>query len=230
MATLGVSAAVRMHLAIGTTLAAMVPASLASARTHFAQGTFDAVLLQRLAAPLLAGAVIGIAFYAVAGERTLAVVFALFALPIALFLALDRLRRPLAAHPPRRVTGLVLPALIGGAAAATGMGGSTIGAPALVLGGMRADQASTIASAMGAIVSLPAAFGAYIAGWHAADLPPYSLGYVNLAGLALVAPILLAMEPAGAALAHLIDLKRLHLVFAALIAIITARMLWDALS
>ena len=107
------------------------------------------------------------------------------------------------------------------------MGGGTFSAPPLMWSGMRAELALGTASALGAIVSLPAALGALVAGLHASGLPPWSLGYVSLPGWALVAPALLAAEPAGAALAHMIDKKRLHLVFAALVAIITARMLWD---
>jgi uncharacterized membrane protein YfcA len=82
-----------------------------------------------------------------------------------------------------------------------------------------------IVALLGAVA---AAFAYAIAGWNASDLPPDSIGYVNLLGFALIAPVLLATEPAGAALAHMMDLRRLRLVFAGLVVLTTARMLWDA--
>jgi uncharacterized membrane protein YfcA len=83
-------------------------------------------------------------------------------------------------------------------------------------------------SVVGLLGAVAAAFAFAIAGWNVPDLPPDSIGYVNLLGFALIAPVLLATEPAGAALAHMMDLRRLRLVFAGLIVITTARMLWDA--
>ncbi|HWE05905.1 MAG TPA: sulfite exporter TauE/SafE family protein [Rhizomicrobium sp.] len=230
MATLGVDQSVRMHVAIGTSLAAIIPASLVSVRAHHNTGGVDATLVHRWAVPLLAGTVIGSVVFASAGERTLAIIFALLALPVALFLALRGRDRRVAAHLSERIHGFVLPVLIGGASAATGMGGATLASTSLISFGARAEATVGNASALGAIVALPAALGAVVAGLHAPALPPWSLGYVSLPGLVLIAPVLLVAEPAGAALAHMIDMKRLHLVFAALVAIITARMLWDALS
>ena len=227
MATLGVDDSVRMHVAIGTSLAALIPASLVSVRAHHNSGGIDAALVHRWAVPLLAGTVIGSVVFATAGERTLTIIFALLALPVAVFLALGGRDRRVAAHFPERIHQLVLPALIGGSAAVTGMGGGTLAAPTLMSTAARADLAVGNASALGAIVALPAALGAVVAGLHATALPPWSLGYVSLPGLVLIAPALLAAEPAGAALAHMIDMKRLHFVFAALVAIITVRMLWD---
>jgi uncharacterized membrane protein YfcA len=231
MATLGVDESVRMHVAVGTSLAAIIPASLASVRVSPNRGAIDRALVHRLAVPLLAGAVIGSVLFAAASERTLAIVFTLLALPVALFLALgSRGRRGIATHLPEPIHGVALPVLIGSASALTGMGGGTFSTPPLIWSGMRAGLALGTGSALGAIISLPAALGALVAGLHASALPPWSLGYVSLPALALVAPALLAAETAGAVLAHMIDMKRLHLVFAALVAIITARMLWDALT
>jgi uncharacterized membrane protein YfcA len=85
MATLGIDAGVRMHVAVGTTLAAMVPGSLASVGTLHAKGSLDPPLLQRWAIPLIAGVVGGCALYATLTERLLAIVFGLFACAIALF-------------------------------------------------------------------------------------------------------------------------------------------------
>ena len=64
-----------------------------------------------------------------------------------------------------------------------GIGGGTVGVPAMTLCGVPIHRAVGTASAFGAIISIPGAIGAAIAGWGVAGLPPYSLGYVELARL-----------------------------------------------
>ena len=129
---------------------------------------------------------------------------------------------------PAHAVLLALAAVLGFSATIAGMGGTTLALPAL-RAQLPPQRAITTASMFGLIVGLLASISAVIAGWHARFLPPDSLGYVNLLAFALIAPILLLLEPAGAMLANVVDLKRLRFAFAILIAIITARMLWDAL-
>ena len=45
----GIPEAVQMKLAVGTSLATIIPTSIQSARKHFAKGTMDVVLLRSLA-------------------------------------------------------------------------------------------------------------------------------------------------------------------------------------
>jgi uncharacterized protein len=227
LSTLGLDQSIRMHVAVGTSLAAAIPAALA--RLHGSEREIDWLTLRRRFLPLITGIAAGSTLMALSNGHMLAVIFAVVAAPVVLELAFggraDRWIAPAAEGP----AGLFCTALLGFAATITGMGGTT-----LALSVLRAQQlpplrAAATASLFGLVVGIPASIGAVLAGWQAQLLPPVSLGYVNLLAFALIAPILLLMEPAGAMVAHIIDLKRLRLVFAALIAIITARMLWDAL-
>ena len=61
-------------------------------------------------------------------------------------------------------------------------------------------------------------------------LPPYSLGYVNLLGFLLIAPVSFFAAPFGAHIAHEMDRRKLRAVFALFIAVTAARMLYDALA
>jgi uncharacterized membrane protein YfcA len=123
-----------------------------------------------------------------------------------------------------------VPAAIGGVATMMGIGGGTVGVPCMTLCGVPIHRAVGTASAFGAIISIPGTIGSIIAGWHAAHLPPYSLGYVNLLGFLLIAPASYFVAPFGAQIAHMTDVKRLRYLFAFFIAITAARMLYDALS
>jgi uncharacterized membrane protein YfcA len=123
-----------------------------------------------------------------------------------------------------------MPALIGAISATTGLGGGTLGVPTLTLFGVAAPRAIATASAFGAIIAVPGTIAAIFFGWHASGLPPYSLGYVNLVGVVLIAPVAFAMTLAGAALSRLADTSRLRIGFALFIVLMTGRMLYDAIS
>ena len=227
LATLGLDESIRMHVAVGTSLSAAIPASLA--RLHGRESEIDWLIMRRWFLPLMGGIALGSTLMALSGGHTLALIFAVAAVPVMLELALGGRADRWIAPATRRRAGSVLAAILGFAATITGMGGTTLVLPALKAQQLPPSRALATASLFGLAVGIPASISAVLAGWHSRLLPPVSLGYVNLLAFALTAPILLLMEPAGAAAANIINLKRLRLVFAALIAIITARMLWDAL-
>ncbi len=56
---MGVPEAVRMHLCIGTSLAAIIPTSYRSYRAHRTRGAVDSALIRQWAAPVIVGAVLG---------------------------------------------------------------------------------------------------------------------------------------------------------------------------
>jgi uncharacterized membrane protein YfcA len=229
LAALGVDETVRMHIAVGTSLATIIPTSFSSVRAHDRKGAVDRELLRRWWLPMLVGVLAGSALAGFLNGRTLSLIFAGVALPVALHFALWGEKKRIADHLPRGIGGLALPFGIGGASTMMGIGGGTVGVPALTLCGYPIHRAVGTASAFGAIISVPGTIGAILAGWYAGGLPPYSLGYLNLLGVLLIAPGSFLAAPAGAHLAHMTDKNRLRIVFALFIAITAARMLWDAL-
>src|SRR5919206_299907 len=56
---MGVPESVRMHLCIGTSLAAIIPTSYRAYRAHQARGAVDSAIIRQLAAPVIVGAVLG---------------------------------------------------------------------------------------------------------------------------------------------------------------------------
>ncbi|HEY1631345.1 MAG TPA: sulfite exporter TauE/SafE family protein [Rhizomicrobium sp.] len=230
LGVLGVDESVRMHVAVGTSLATIIPTSFSSVTAHNRKGAVDWVQLRRWAAPMIVGVVIGTALAGAVSGRTLSIVFVCVAVPVALHLAFNGEARRIADHLPEGLGGLALPAFIGGVSTMMGIGGGTVGVPAMTLCGVPIHRAVGTASAFGVIISIPGTIGMVIAGWHARGLPPYSLGYVNLLGLLLIAPASYFMAPVGASLAHAMDRRRLRLAFAFFIFVTAGRMLWDALS
>jgi uncharacterized membrane protein YfcA len=226
----GVSDDLRMHLAIGTSLAAIIPTSLSSLSSHLRKGEVDRELLNHWAAPLLAGVLLGAVFAGFAPGEWLMLIFGVAALALAVLLVFGVENRQLADQIPRGLAGALLPFGIGSVSTIMGIGGRTIGAPAMTLFGMRVQRAAGTAPALCAIISIAGAIGAVITGWGLQRLPAYSYGYVNLLAFAVVAPVMFVVAPLSAHFAPLTDRTRLRRTFALFVAITAAKLLWDALA
>jgi uncharacterized membrane protein YfcA len=74
------------------------------------------------------------------------------------------------------------------------------------------------------IVGIPATIGYMIAGWpHQALLPPFSVGFVSILGLLLIAPASVLAAPYGARLAHRLSKRKLEVAFGLFLLFIAAR-------
>ena len=82
------------------------------------------------------------------------------------------------------------------------------------------QRAVATSSAFGPIIAIPGALGFIWAGWHAAGLPPGSLGYVSLLGALLIIPTSVLAAPLGVRLAHGISRRKLELAFATFLAVV----------
>jgi uncharacterized membrane protein YfcA len=67
-------------------------------------------------------------------------------------------------------------------------------------------------------------------GWNAEGLPPFSAGYVNLPGFAILAALTAITAPIGARLAHRLDRVRLKRLFAIFLAVTAANIFCEGLS
>jgi uncharacterized membrane protein YfcA len=88
--TLGVDPAIRMHLAVGTSLAVIIPTSLRSFAGHRARGAVDMDLLKGMALPVIAGICLGAALARYSNDAVLKAIWVLAATLMGLRLALGR--------------------------------------------------------------------------------------------------------------------------------------------
>ncbi len=230
LAVMNVPEDLRMHIAVGTSLATIIPTSISSLRAHSKKGAVDWELLKRWFVPMLAGVLAGSVLAGMARGQTLTLIFGLVALPIAAQFGFGKETWRLADKLPGGAGGALLPFGIGSVSTMMGIGGGALGVTSMTLCGVPIHRAVGTASVFGAIISIPGTIGAAIAGYGAAGLPPYSLGYANLLGFLLIAPVAFFTAPAGAAIAHMADRNRLRKMFALFIAITAAKMLWDAIA
>jgi uncharacterized membrane protein YfcA len=225
---LGIAPALAYKLAVGTSLATIVFTAWRSAASHRARDSVDLPLLQGFALPVLAGVLLGSAVASVASGTLLTLVFASVALLVAVHMAFGRASWRLAVEPPRGAARAVLGAGIGFLSVLMGLGGGTLGVPVLTLFGVPIHRAVGTAAGLGLVIAVPGALGWIASGLDVPGRPPFSLGFVNAIGFALIVPATVLAAPWGARLAHTISRTALRRAFAAFLALTSARMFWGA--
>ena len=226
---LGVDAAIRMHIAVGTSLATIIPTSISSSRAHHRRGAVDLDLVRRWAVFVMLGALLGAWIASRVHSDVLSVVFASFAFLIALKLLLPSDGKTLADEVPRHGLMSLIPTAIGTVSSMMGIGGGTLSVATLTLLNQPIHRAVGTASLFGLAISLPGAIGFVVAGTGDPRLPFGSLGYVNLLGFALISPMTVWFAPLGAAIAHRLTQRRLSVLFGAFLLTMSARMAWQAM-
>ncbi|MDT7838155.1 sulfite exporter TauE/SafE family protein [Aquabacterium sp. OR-4] len=222
---LGVDPSVRMHVAVGTSLATIIPTSLMSSRAHRRRGSLDPALIRRL----LPGVLLGVATGAVASRYLagpwLTAVFGVVALVVAVQMGFKREGSAWRDGLPGPAATAGIGAGIGGLSTLMGIGGGTLGVPILANLKVPMHTAVGTGALLGTVISIPGAAAFLVNGLGVPLRPPFSLGHVNLLGAALIVPATMLSTKWGAALAHRIDARRLRQVFAAFLALTAARML-----
>ena len=226
---LDVDESVRMHLVLGTTLAIILPTSIKSFAGHRARGTVDMALLKRVAPWIVAGVVLGTLTVKASSGDVLKWVWVVAAGLIAIKMAFGREDWRLADRLPPSPWPQLGALLIGIVSTLMSIGGATFVVPLLTLYGQSIITAVSTASGVGPLIAVPGVIGFAWAGWDASGLPPLSIGYVNLLGMAIVAPLSVWAAPYGVRVAHRIPRRALELAFAAFLASVSIRFLIDLL-
>lgn len=224
----GVDDAIRMHVAVGTSLATIVPTSIASARAHHRRHAVDLPLVRRWAVFVLIGSLAGTLIASGVHSDVLSALFGIVALVIAVKMMLPVQGKVLAPGVPRGSLVPVIPASIGALSSMMGIGGGTFSVMTLTLFNEPIHRAVGTAALLGLVISLPGTIGFMITGFADPRLPPGSIGYVNLIGFACIAPATFLTAPLGAAIAHGLPKRRLSLLFGIFLLIVSLRMLYSA--
>lgn len=221
----GVPVEQRMHVAVATSLATIIPTSISSARAHWRRGALDRDIARAWGPAMLIGALLGSIVATHAPIYVLTSTFGTVALIVALKMALplDNVRwRP---QVPCGPGGALLAAVIGAVSAMMGIGSGTISVPAMTLLGAPIHRAVGTAAFFGLLVSVPGTLG-YLLARPDPPVPGLAVGLVSLLGVALIAPGSLLAAPLGARVAHALTPRALSLAFGGFLLVVAARMLY----
>lgn len=226
---LGVDEAIRMHVAVATSLATIVPTSIASSRAHHRRHSVDVALVKRWAIFVLVGALLGTVIASHLHSNVLSVIFAVMALVIAVKMILPLEGKAIAGDVPRGPWVPAIPASIGALSSMMGIGGGTLSVTTLTLFNEPIHRAVGTAALFGLVISIPGTIGFMVAGFDDPRVPPGSIGYVSLIGFALISPMTFLTAPVGAAIAHGLSKRRLGVLFGVFLLIVSLRMFYQAL-
>lgn len=219
--SIGFSPEVTPHVAIATSLAAIILTSLSSAHAHHRRGNVPWAMFKPILPGLILGSV-GSGFIAqMISAEQLQQAFALFVIFMAIHMVLPfrvaAEHKPLPATPILFFTSIVI-AIV---AALMGIGGGILLIPFLSWCGLQMRSAVGFSSASGVFISLFGSVGYVIAGWQMSDLPEGTLGYIYLPALIGIGLTSVLMAPLGVRAASRLPTPILKKIFASLL-IITA--------
>ena len=218
-----------MHMAIGTSHAIMVATAISSSRAHWKRGNVDAALLKNIGPGILCGVAAATFIAGNLGGTALKVIFSLIIACLAVIMMVDAERFRILRKSPGRLGHACAGAVIGGIAAILGVGGAILTVPYMTQCRASIRQAVGTAAALGLFITIPATIGFIMIGLGVPGRPPYSLGFVNFAAWALIAPFSVLCAPWGTKIAHDLPVERLRHIFAVIMILVSANMIFDVI-
>lgn len=214
---------VRMHVSVGTSIAIIIPTGIRSFLAHKRRGAVDMDLLRGWVVWVPVGVIAATIVAAVISGAALRAIFAVVALGVAFRLIANRdswrLGDTLPGNPARSVVGV----LIGFFSALMGIGGGILNNTFMTLYGRPIHQAVATSAGVGVLISVPGIIGYMWAGWGDPGLPPYSIGFVNIAAMLLIIPTAVVAAPFGVRLAHRLSRRQLEVAFGLFLLFVSAR-------
>jgi uncharacterized membrane protein YfcA len=115
---------------------------------------------------------------------------------------------------------------IGLAGSLMGVSGGSLSNIVLTLYGKPIHSAVATSAGLGVPITIVGTLGYIIAGWPSRELlPPLSLGFVSLIGVAVMAPVASFTAPYGARLAHNMSRRALEIALSCFLLLVSARFL-----
>lgn len=226
---LGYDSDVVQHLAVGSSLAIIIPTGIMSARSHHKRGAVDTHALKLWVPAILIGTLLGGLMAGIYSGDVLRLVFGVVAIFIAANIVLPFQQKLMGHLHSSPITHRISALIVGYISALMGTGGGSLSVPTLAAFGLTMHRAVGTGAAIGVAIAISGTIGFVISGWNATDLPPLSIGYINLLAVVLIGSLAALCAPIGVAMAHRLDQKRLKQVFAAFMFLVGAQMIWKAL-
>jgi uncharacterized membrane protein YfcA len=221
---IGIGETLAVSLAVGTAQASILIASTTAAAAHWRAGTIDRELVRSWLPGLMLGAMIGLALGPFAPSRGLTTLFAVVAAGLALKMAVgDRLI--LGHRQPQRLLSHLPPAIVGGLAAAVGVGGGTLSTPVLTLFSFPLKRAIGAGALFNLVIAVPATLVFLSMDRSAPGRPADALGDVALFCVATLCLPALFVAPVAARWSARAPVALLRRLFAFCLAVIAARLI-----
>jgi uncharacterized protein len=230
MSTRGASPDLAIKMAIATSMATIIFTSVSSVRAHHKRGAVRWDIVKGLAPGIVGGSLIAsLGVFALLKGSYLAIFFGLFVTFSATQMFLDKKPKP-TRQMPTAGGQVAAGGVIGFLSGLVGAGGGFISVPFMSWCNVAIHNAVATSAALGFPIALANAAGYVVSGWNVQNLPSGSFGYIWLPALVVVAIASVFMAPVGAKVAHSLDVKRLKRIFACVLYVLAAYMLYKGLT
>lgn len=214
-----------MHLALGTSMAAILYTAASSAHAHHAHGAVNLAIVRNLTPWLLTGTLLGTLLASHVPVAWLTLFFALFVYFAGCQMLFGFRPKPSRQLPGRFGIGLA-GTMIGAISSLVSIGGGVLSVPFMTLHNVPLREAIGTSSALGFYIALGGTAGYVTTGMLLHEgLPGSTLGFVHLPALFLLAAGSVFTTPLGARLAHRLPVEKLRRGFALLLFALATRML-----
>ena len=214
-----------VHMALATSMAAIVPTAFASLRAHHARGAVLWPVVWKITPGILLGTFAGTFLATYLSAKPLAIFFSCFMAIIAVQLLINAKPKPSRQLPNGLMTSVV-GSSIGGISALVAIGGGTMTVPFLMLCNVALPVAIGTAAAVGLPIAFSGAMGYLINGWSVANLPDHTLGFIYYPAVIAMASASFFTAPLGAKLAHTLPIPLLKKLFSLLQISLSVQMLY----
>ena len=170
---------ISMHMAIGTSLATIIPASLNSVIEHKKRSCVDTSLLDKWKYTILFGSLVGAAIAQLIEGKVLIIFFAFFTFFVAIRMFFNK---PYSNKTYNFLKSIqkIISFFIGTISSLLGIGGGTLSVPLLLSWGRNIKKALGTSSGIGLLISLPATLIFILAGLNIENRPQYSIGFISI--------------------------------------------------
>ena len=221
----------RMHLAVGTSLAIIIPTSIISTLTHREHDAVDFNMVKSFGIFILIGVFFGTFLAVNLKTPALVLFFSIFAFMVGLFFIF--LREKLVDN-PKQISNLVKNIsgiIIGFISIPLGIGGGSLMVPFMRTFGYDIRKSIGTAAAVGFLIAVAGTITMITGGKIIDNVnTPFSLGYINLLGFIVFVPVTMIMARLGAKAVYRIDKKILSKIFGTFLILVSIRSFLEYLS
>ena len=215
-----------LHLVLGTSLTSIVFTNLSSVYAHHLRAAVRWDIVRAAAPGIIVGTLLGALCAERLSSRYLAIIFTGFVCYASVQMLLDRRPQP-SRQLPGKVGMSVAGLSVGALSSLVGVGGGIITIPLMIMCNVPMINCIGTSAAIGLPISVAGAIGYVVTGLDKSHLPPLSLGYVYIPALAGLVLGSIVTVPFGARVAHGMPVALLKRIFAVVLIILAAKMLYS---
>ena len=214
---LGYSIDVVMHISISTSLSIILFTSISSIRSHLKLGNVNKKIIKKWFIGIMCGSLLGSFLASKINGEILVTIFITLAFIISINMLFQKKIKTLNKDIPKSYfINFLISISIGFLSSIIGIGGGSFSVPTLTLFSKKMHESVGTSAVIGFFIAFPAVISYIYLGLKVQNLPPYSIGYVNILILLLVASTSIFTANIGAKLSvkiHKDNLKKIFAIF-----------------